>query len=54
MYVEASLIDKLRSFIPIFMYLCLFIWWVVVNPLVEWMLQNKVYNAKLVKQKIKK
>lgn len=52
--VESSLIDKLRFFVPVFMYLCLFLWWVVVDPLINWMLRNKVYSAKLLLSKFKK
>lgn len=52
--VESSLIDKLRVFIPIFMYLCLFVWWLVIDPLINWMLRNKVYSAKTVFEKFKK
>lgn len=51
--VEANLIDKLRAFIPIFMYLSLFLWWVVVSPLIDWMLRNRVYSAKPIAQKFK-
>lgn len=51
--VEANLIDKLRAFIPIFMYLCLFLWWVVVSPLIDWMLRYRVYSAKPIAQKFK-
>ena len=46
--------DKLRAFVPIFMYICLFFWWVIVDPLIDWMLQNKVYLARLILDKIKK
>jgi hypothetical protein len=46
--------DKLRAFVPIFMYISLFLWWVIVDPLIDWMLHNKVYLARLILDKIKK
>jgi hypothetical protein len=45
---EVSLIDKLRTFIPIFMYISIFLWWIIVNPLIDWMLRNRVYSAKVI------
>ncbi len=52
--IQASLMDKLRAFVPIFMYISLFLWWVIVDPLIDWMLHNKVYLARLILDKIKK
>jgi len=36
------------------MYLCLFLWWIIVNPLIDWMLENKIYLARLMLDKIKR
>jgi len=36
------------------MYISVFIWLMVVNPLIDWMLRNKVYAAKGIPEKIKK
>jgi hypothetical protein len=50
---EASLLDNLRSFVPFFIYLFVLFWVFLAQPTVRWMLQNKIYRAKVTHPKLK-
>ena len=52
-FKETTLLDNLRSLIPYFMYIVVFLWLAIIRPLVEWMLKNRIYSAKLTHQKLK-
>ena len=51
---ETSLIDKLRGIGPIFIFLAVLLYYFVIDPLVDWMIDNKVYSGKTFHAKIKK
>ena len=48
-----NLIDNLREFVPFFMFIAVFLWLALVNPLVDWMLRNKIYTSRITHQKLK-
>lgn len=50
---EVSLLDNLRKFIPLLVYLMILLRLVVVDPTIRWMLQNKIYKAKYHHDKVK-
>ena len=52
-FKESNLLDNLREFVPFFMFVGVFLWLVLVNPLVEWMLRNKIYTSKITHEKLK-
>lgn len=52
-FKEASLIDKFRGIGPIFIYLAIFLYLVVIDPLVDWMIENKIYSGRTIHAKIK-
>ena len=51
---QTSLLDKMREFIPYFIYTLVITLGIVVVPVTRWVLTKKIYSAKYTDFKVKK